>query len=277
MSILQILGITILFLILIWIITGETQRRQGKLNPSLKKYYKSTNFALAPINLWCGNNSYSSGYQPLPDMLTFFNRHWVLKNKWEKIRDEAMNLYKNGYTTKINKDLFFSNIADNKWKKFYIKWYSDPLPDAQQLCPETVALIKSLPEVHLAMFSILDPGAKIIPHHGVWKNTIRYHLGLSCPTDTNRDNCSILIDGNIRYSWKDGQDVLFDDTYVHEVENNTNEPRIILLCDVERTMVSSFSQKINHIISTTLGPLTTKKNDKVERMSLVGTYGSIPP
>lgn len=275
----------------LWILSGEIQRRQGKLVPSIIKYYRSSNAALAPLNLWVSKNSFTIGQDQLPDMLTYFPRHSVLQNNWTSIRDEALNLYQNGYATKINKDLFFSNIADQHWKKFYLKWYPmdterQCLEDARALCPQTTALLESLPEVHMAMFSILDPGAQIIPHHGVWKNVVRYHLCLSAPKVIGNAHalqildsatpsplpmsvpgCAIFIDGHIRYNWKDGQDVLFDDTYVHSVQNNTSEPRIILLCDVERKMASSFTQKINHWFSSTLGPLTTKKNDKVEKSS----------
>lgn len=290
----------------LWIVSGEIQRRQGLLVPSVAKYYRSSNAALAPLNLWVSKNSFaksgSKSEGQLPDMDTFFPRHSVLQDNWTAIRDEALNLYHTGHATKINKDLFFSNIADQHWKKFYLKWYPTSgaedgaegkcLEDARVSCPQTSALLESLPEVHMAMLSILDPGAQIIPHHGVWKNVVRYHLCLSAPKMVSNHNapalnisesvtpsptpgsapgCSIFIDGHIRYTWKDGEDVLFDDTYVHSVQNNTLEPRIILLCDVERKMASSFAQKVNHWFSTTLGPLTTKKNDKVEKASARNT------
>ena len=40
------------------------------------------------------------------------------------------------------------------------------------------------------------------------------------------------------YSWRDGESVVFDETYVHEAYNKTQQNRIILFCDVERPLVA---------------------------------------
>lgn len=112
------------------------------------------------------------------------------------------------------------------------------------------------------MFSILEPGSVISPHSGSFKACLRYHLGLSCPPDAQ-----ILVDG-ISYSWRDGEDVLFDDNYVHEVVNRSDtEPRIILFCDIERKMTTPIATRLNHAVCQTLGPLTTRSNDKTEKRS----------
>ena len=42
------------------------------------------------------------------------------------------------------------------------------------------------------------------------------------------------------YFWKEGKSVLFDDTYTHEVVNNTKEHRIALLLDVKRKIPGIF-------------------------------------
>jgi beta-hydroxylase len=51
----------------------------------------------------------------------------------------------------------------------------------------------------------------------------------------NCDECHIVVDGT-RCSWRDGQDFVFDETYPHYAQNNTETSRLILLCDVERPM-----------------------------------------
>lgn len=109
------------------------------------------------------------------------------------------------------------------------------------------------------MFSILEPGSKITPHAGPFKGCIRYHLGLNCPK-----NAYIKVDG-IKYNWKNGKDILFDDTFVHEVNNDSDELRIILFCDIERKMRDTFSQKINSKVIEYLAPLTTRINDFQEK------------
>jgi len=167
-----------------------------------------------------------------------------------------------GGAQKIKGERFFKTIADDGWKRFYIKWYGPAGADARALCPYTCSLLDDLPEVHLAMFSILEPGSVISPHSGPFKACLRYHLGLSCPPEAQ-----ILVDG-IPYSWRDGEDVLFDDNYVHEVVNRSDtEPRIILFCDVERKMTTPTAARLNRAVCRTFGPLTTRSNDRTEKKS----------
>src|SRR6516162_7665925 len=46
-------------------------------------------------------------------------------------------------------------------------------------------------------------------------------------------NAASFVDGE-PYAWRDGQDLLFDETYLHYAENTTSDERIILFCDVDR-------------------------------------------
>ena len=80
------------------------------------------------------------------------------------------------------------------------------------------------------MFSILEPGKHIPRHIGFFKGVLRYHLALEVPDE---GECYILVGGE-KYSWKEGEDVLFDDTYLHEVWNKSSKQRVVLFCDVLR-------------------------------------------
>lgn len=68
------------------------------------------------------------------------------------------------------------------------------------------------------MFALLPPRSRLNPHRDPFAGALRYHLGLSMP---NSDVCAIRADGQ-RYAWCDGADVMFDETYVHWVCNDTN-------------------------------------------------------
>ncbi len=79
------------------------------------------------------------------------------------------------------------------------------------------------------MFAMLPPGSTLTLHRDPYAGSLRYHLGLDTPND---DGCTIVVDGE-RYSWRDGEDVVFDETYLHWAENTTQKDRIILFCDIE--------------------------------------------
>ena len=82
-----------------------------------------------------------------------------LSQNWRMMRDEAFKLRDEGYIREAlhNNDIGFNSFFKRGWKRFYLKWYDQPLPSAQALCPRTVELLKSIPAVKGAMFALLDP------------------------------------------------------------------------------------------------------------------------
>jgi aspartyl/asparaginyl beta-hydroxylase (cupin superfamily) len=69
----------------------------------------------------------------------------------------------------------------------------------------------------------------------------------------------------IKYNWKNGEDVLFDDTFFHSVRNNSNEIRLILFCDIESKMNNDFSQSLNKLMIDYFAPIISNINDSQEK------------
>jgi beta-hydroxylase len=188
----------------------------------------------------------------------------VLKENWQVIRDEAMHLFDEGYirAAEKNNDAGFGSFFKKGWKRFYLKWYDKPLPSAELLCPRTVELVNRIPSVRGAMFALLPGGSHLNPHRDPFAGSLRYHLGLSTP---NSDDCRIFVDGQV-YAWRDGEDVMFDETYVHWVRNETDQTRVILFCDVERPLKNPLMTRFNRAISAFLGRATAPQNLDDERV-----------
>lgn len=182
----------------------------------------------------------------------------ALKDNWRTIREEALRLFDQGYIRAAakNNDASFNSFFKEGWKRFYLKWYAEPLPSAQALCPRTVELLRAMPAVKAAMFALLPPGGKLNPHRDPFAGSLRYHLGLITP---NHDDCRIYVDGDV-YSWRDGEDVVFDETYVHWAENRTGQTRVILFADVERPLRTQLMGAINHRVSAFMGRITASPN-----------------
>ena len=85
------------------------------------------------------------------------------------------------------------------------------------------------------MFASLPPGAKLVRHRDPYAGSLRFHLGLQTPNDPG---CYIDVDGQ-RYHWRDGEAVMFDETYIHTAANTTDQQRVILFCDIERPLWGS--------------------------------------
>ena len=121
--------------------------------------------------------------------------------------------------------------------KAYDNWQESNCAKA----PKTTELLKQIPGITTAMFSILGPQKHIPPHNGFYKGVYRYHLGLIIP----KEGECYIVNGGQRYDWKEGEDVLFDDTFKHAVWNKTDETRVVLFCDVFRTDLPKIFQSMN--------------------------------
>lgn len=189
-----------------------------------------------------------------------------LRNHWQIMRDEAQQLVAQGYirAAEHHDDMGFNSFFKRGWKRFYLKWYDNCLPSAEQLCPKTVAILKETPGLNGAMFALLPKKGKLNPHRDPYAGSIRYHLGLITP---NSDQCQIYVDG-IAYTWKDGEDVLFDETFIHHAKNNTDQDRIILLCDIERPMRNRLGTLINRFFNKYVLSESATKNLDSDRVGI---------
>ena len=98
------------------------------------------------------------------------------------------------------------------------------------LCPRTAELIANQPAFNTVVhsshfFSRLTPGSHISKHCGPSNLRLRCHLGLQVP-----DGCRIRVGDEIR-AWKQGECLVFDDSFEHEVFHDGNADRIVLICD----------------------------------------------
>jgi beta-hydroxylase len=133
------------------------------------------------------------------------------------------------------------------------------------MCPKTVELVQSIPSINAAMFTLLPPHSKLGAHRDPFAGSLRYHLGLATP---NSDDCRIYIDG-IPHSWRDGHDVLFDETYIHSAHNDTDEPRMILFCDVARPIRNPIMRGINRFVMHHIVKITQSQNVPTEHVGIV--------
>jgi beta-hydroxylase len=158
----------------------------------------------------------------------------LLKDNWLVFREEGVRLMEEGRVCAAtgDNDVGFHTFFRRGWTRFYLKWYGEPLASAEDWCPRSVAVLSSVPAVHGAMFAALPPGGRLGRHRDPFAGSLRYHLGL---ITSNDDRCWIEVDG-IRQHWRDGQPMMFDETYVHEAYNGWHHTRLVLFCDVERPL-----------------------------------------
>jgi aspartyl/asparaginyl beta-hydroxylase (cupin superfamily) len=169
---------------------------------------------------------------------------WVaeLEKNWEPIRDEARRILALREHIpafqEISPDQYRISNTD-EWKTFWYRGFGHRSQVFAELCPETARQVDAIPDVETAFFSILAPGKHIPAHRGVYKGIINCHLGLLIPKE--RERCRIRV-GRKTFSWAGGECRIFDDTRKHEVWNETDEERVVLMIQFQRPLRSPGKQ-----------------------------------
>ncbi len=122
--------------------------------------------------------------------------------------------------------------GDN-WKTYTFFIFGHRIDENCAACPATARVLDAMPGLQNAWFSILAPGYHIPSHRGPTKAVVRCHLGLEIPS--RRKDCWIRVDSEVRH-WVPGQCLCFDDTFEHEVKNDTDEQRVVLFLDINRPL-----------------------------------------
>ena len=240
--------------------------RRGVVRHAWFKQVFDHSALLAPLNvlMYIFSRVPTSPYLPVDSIAGLRE----LETHWEEIRDEAQALAKlrRIRAAERNDDAGFNSFFKEGWKRFYLKWYEERPPSAERYCPRTVELLQRVPAIKAALFAELPRGSKLNRHRDPYAGSLRYHLGLATPND---DRCCIWVD-NQPYSWRDGQGVIFDETYIHWVRNDTDEDRLILLCDVERPLRFRWMQWLNRTFSRHVMSAAASANEQGDRSGLIG-------
>lgn len=182
-----------------------------------------------------------------PELRALEEHHAIIREECERLiplRDRLIDVESlgGGYTK--------GGIHSARWKSFMFK-SGRFIEENCRLAPRSAALLRRIPNLYTAFFSILEPRQYITPHWGYWKGFVRFHLGVIIP-DNNADNscwmrinCDAadnakrdleLVERGEKYYWKNGEGVLFDDTFLHDAKNDSDQVRVVLWLDVARRL-----------------------------------------
>ncbi len=190
------------------------------------------------------------GIEPILANSTF---SWVeqLESNWKTIRREFDHVWQRPEDIpafhQISPDQARISVGDN-WKTYGLYIFGQTVEPNCSECPETAAQLRDIPGLQNAWFSILAPGYHIPAHRGPTRALVRVHLGLRIPAQAEK--CWLRVDQEVAH-WQEGHCLLFDDTYEHEVKNETDEYRCVLFVDVDRPMDrvgSAFNRSVLRLV-----------------------------
>jgi ornithine lipid ester-linked acyl 2-hydroxylase len=231
--------------------TGPRGRRESLISPqqkkALKKRVQDVFLRAEREGRFPRLEAFSRDYgREYPELLLLEQHHRVIREDCERL----MALLDRMPTMQELADYTASTIHQVQWRTFMFK-SGRFIASNCALAPRTAKLLRQVPGLYTAFFSVLGPGEHIPPHWGYWKGFVRYHLGVIVPNDNANGECWIRvnpdeaakksddksgIEQGVKYHWREGEGVIFDDTFLHEARNESNEPRVVLFLDVRRKM-----------------------------------------
>ena len=172
------------------------------------------------------------------DVLAEFPAAAELRDRFAAFREEALRVSM-GRDLPANHEIMpeqrtFYDFDRIPWKMVALRAYGYDYRENQALMPLMADFLRRNPRVVSATISVFPGRKHLRPHRGPWKGVWRYHLAYlveDLPQD--RTSAELVIDGTT-YHLREGDDLLWDDTYMHEARNRGDNPRIVLLLDVER-------------------------------------------
>ncbi|MCB1395883.1 MAG: aspartyl/asparaginyl beta-hydroxylase domain-containing protein [Rhodobacter sp.] len=175
---------------------------------------------------------------PVLDVDRLFPAHHDLESRFDALRAEALAVYNGAADIPRFHDITATQARisanDGKnWRMFLVKSYGHVIQDNAARTPELARFLRANPQVTTAAISYLDPGKHIPAHRGPFRGILRYHLCLFAPDAAGPDGPWLQVDQQ-RIPYREGADLLWDDTYLHEVLNPGPHPRIALLLDIRR-------------------------------------------
>ncbi|XP_041448049.1 aspartyl/asparaginyl beta-hydroxylase isoform X11 [Drosophila obscura] len=153
-----------------------------------------------------------------------------LQKNWMSIRMEALALLSHrGYFADEAENLRHKGI----WQQFELFAKGQLVRKNCQRAPITCGLMKEFPESSgcrrgQVKFSVMQAETHVWPHCGPTNCRLRAHLTLVAP-EPERTSLRVAEQES---TWREGELIIFDDSFEHEVWHNGTRPRLVLILDM---------------------------------------------
>jgi hypothetical protein len=172
---------------------------------------------------------------PFPDPADF---EWapIVEKGYARMREEALRIRE---SFMIMSYAVSDESQEAKWRQGFVSAFGTMIPRnyyaAGTIPEQAIATLDTLPVDDFAGFSHypfadafyswLDPKYTVRGHYSADNFRVRCHLALETP-----EEAYLRVAGESR-TWRDGQVLLFDDSFYHEAVNNSDRHRLVFITD----------------------------------------------
>ena len=180
---------------------------------------------------------------------------WVqrLKEAFPAIQQEVKALFRENsgfqpftaienseFFVKANESLYLTKHRDtgrpldgddtpSDWNMYFFYFLSRRQEENCARCPRTTEVLESIPRLDrtsFVSFSALNPNTVIVPHVGPQNGILRVHLAVVAPGK------AYIRVGTKIHAWEEGEVMVFDETFEHQVYNGGDHTRVVLFFSV---------------------------------------------
>jgi len=132
----------------------------------------------------------------------------------------------------LDGETFAKLLGSKNWTALDLFRDGQPNRAVSEHFPLTLAALNSVPLYGLdetpfeVFFSVLKSQQHIKPHYGLSNHSLTLHLPLITPHQGK-----LTVKGESR-DWRFGQLLAFDDTYLHEAQNQSEQDRVVLIFSI---------------------------------------------
>ncbi|XP_046880438.1 aspartyl/asparaginyl beta-hydroxylase isoform X5 [Hypomesus transpacificus] len=166
----------------------------------------------------------------------------ALEKNWRVIRDEALSVMDTSTGLFLPEE---ENLREKgEWGQFTLWQQGRKAGEACRSVPRTCSLLERYSEATgckrgQIKFSVMQPGTHVWPHTGPTNCRLRMHLGLVIP----KQGCKIRCTNDTRV-WEEGKVLIFDDSFEHEVWQDSDSYRLIFIIDVWHPELSQHQRQV---------------------------------
>lgn len=135
------------------------------------------------------------------------------------------------------------------WTTYYFYLKGRVFEDHLKECPRTAEAIREIPlnRGHIC-YAAIEPGSGLDPHVGPTNTSVTAHLGLA-----NCDGARLFIADQV-LDYREGEVIVFDDTFLHWVEHKGTQTRYTLMVTFYHPDLSALERKFLHAVTTSVSP-----------------------
>lgn len=152
-----------------------------------------------------------------------------LESHWHEIAAEVDALVAQRIRLPETSDLAgFDQGNEGSWTNLAIFSYGTWIEVNERRCPRTTELVRHIPGLQIAGFSVLGPHSHLPRHRGPNRGALRYQIGLRVPPPEG--SCRIEV-GSTMHVWSEGASMVFDHSVEHEAWNDSGGERFVLFIE----------------------------------------------